>query len=295
MNPSSSRRRRTVARAMAAAAVVAGALAPTGVAQAAQAGGGDPSPAIVGGSPADQAYPFAVSLQYTRNGVPDSHRCTGSLIRTSWVLLAAHCVQTSGSDAGTSVPMDPALFHVRVGSNDRTTGGSVANVDRIVIAPGSVNYPDKNLGKDIALIHLTTPQPKANVVQVDSRLPRVGTPVREIGWGYTSNEASDPSQLPTVLQQLDTKVISPSTTKCHVDENGSDAWGVHAGDICVDNPEGVRGPCGGDSGSPLLTRVAGRWQVEGVDSRGVSDICGGGPDIYTGTGPNFAWINSVVG
>ncbi|WP_268916007.1 trypsin-like serine protease [Actinomadura logoneensis] len=57
----------------------------------------------------------------------------------------------------------------------------------------------------------------------------------------------------------------------------------------------VRGPCGGDSGSPLLTRVGDHWQVEGVDSRGVSDICGGGPDIYTGTGSHYAWIRSVVG
>ncbi|MEV5754338.1 serine protease [Actinoallomurus sp. NPDC052308] len=285
-------RRRTFARVLATAAVVAGALATTGAAATADTTG-DPSPKIVGGGTATQNYPFMISLQYTRNGVPNSHRCGGALIRKDWVVTAGHCVTTIGSDSSTSVPWDPSLLHVRVGSNDRTTGGTVSNIDKIVVHPDFINYPDKSLGKDIALVHLTTPQPE-KTVPLDWKLPDPGIKVREIGWGYTSNEASDPSQLPTRLQQLDTTVLPLSTPKCHVDENGSDAWGAYPGDVCTDNPEGVRGPCGGDSGSPLLMLVDGRWRLEGVDSRGVSDICGGGPDAYTGVGAYYNWINSVI-
>ncbi|GAA0345688.1 serine protease [Actinoallomurus spadix] len=286
-------RRRAFTRVLATAAVAAGALAATGAAASADTTGGDPSPGIVGGGTATQAYPFMVSLQYTRNGVPNSHRCGGALIRKDWVVTAGHCVMTIGSDATTSVPWDPSLLHVRVGSNDRTTGGTVSDIDKIVVHPDFINYEDKSLGKDIALLHLTTPQ-SVKPVPMDSKLPAPGTKVREIGWGYLSDDASDPSQLPTQLQQLDTRVLPLSTPKCHVDENGSDAFGAYPGDVCTDNPDGVRGPCGGDSGSPLLTLVDGRWRLEGVDSRGVSDICGGGPDAYTGVGAYRRWIDGVI-
>ncbi|MCO6009278.1 serine protease [Actinoallomurus purpureus] len=291
-NASSGGRRRLFARVMATTAVLAGALTTAGAAQAASTGG-DPSPKIVGGQPADQTYSFMVSLEYLRNGNPDSHRCGGALIRSDWVVLAGHCVSTTATDTTPTQPWDPSLLHVRIGSKDRTTGGTIAQIDKIVLNPGWVNYPDKVLGDDIALVHLTT-KVSEKTVPMATALPTPGLKVREIGWGYTSNEATDPSQLPAILQQLDTTILTDDTTKCHVDENGSDAYGIHTGDTCADNPEGVRGPCAGDSGSPLLSLVDQRWILQGVDSRGVSDTCGGAPDIYTGIGSHRDWINSVI-
>ncbi|GAA4633025.1 trypsin-like serine protease [Actinoallomurus vinaceus] len=292
-NASSGGRRRLFARVVATAAVLAGALATAGAAQAAPAST-DPSPKIVGGQPADQTYSFMVSLEYLRNGNPDSHRCGGALIKPQWVVMAAHCVSTEASDTTPTQPMDPTIFHLRIGSKDRTTGGTIAKFDKIVLHPEWVNYPDHTPGKDVALLHLTAPVTE-KTVPMATVLPEPGTKVREIGWGYTSNsDIGDPSKLPTILQQLDTTILPDDTTKCHVDENGSDAYGIAVGDTCADNPEGVRGPCGGDSGSPLLSLVDQRWILQGVDSRGVSDTCGGAPDIYTGIGFYRDWINSVI-
>ncbi|TDD74261.1 serine protease [Actinomadura darangshiensis] len=274
-----------------AAALATGAIA--GLGTAAQAEEPPPTPKIIGGTPADQVYPFMASLQYERNGNPDSHRCGGGLIDKEWVVTAAHCVTEAGTNGAPYTVMDPALFHVRIGSLDRTAGGSVAKLKGIVVNPGYQYLDDRSEGKDIALLHLDAAVPQAPVRRATS-IPATGTPVRQIGWGYTSTDADDPSQLPVKLQQLDTKVIAPTTEKCRVDANGDDSWGIRANDICTDNPEGVRGPCNGDSGSPLLSKANGRWVLTGLDSRGVGDVCGETPDIYTSVGHYHGWIDGVI-
>ncbi|MDL4773753.1 S1 family peptidase [Actinomadura xylanilytica] len=277
--------RRGLTRVALAAGVTAGAL--TGLGTAAQAD--DPTPKIIGGQPADQTYSFMASLQYLRNGNPDSHRCGGALIKKDWIVLAAHCVTTAGTGGAPYTIMDPALFHVRVGSKDRTTGGSVAQVKDIKVHPDYQALDERASGYDVALLHLDTALKQAPA-PIPNKITAPGTKVRATGWGYTSTTDNDPSQLPKELRQLDTTIIPPSTEKCRVDADGDDAWGIRRGDVCTDNPEGVRGPCNGDSGSPLLTKVAGRWQVVGVDSRGVGSVCGETPDIYTSLGYYHGWL-----
>ncbi|MER7011701.1 serine protease [Saccharopolyspora sp. NPDC000359] len=282
-------RKRTAALAAVAAA---GALASFGTAHADEPEGAV-TPYIIGGSPADQTYSFMISLQYERDGNPDSHRCGGALVSPEWIVTAAHCV-TQDTPDGTPVVLDPAIFHVRIGSTDRTTGGSVAKIQEIVVHPDYQALPERSEGDDVALLRLDAPSDQAPAPMA-SELTEPGTAVRQIGWGYTSNEdKGDPTKLPTQLQQLDTTVIPPTTPKCVADA-GDDSWGIRdEGDVCTDNPEGVRGPCGGDSGSPLLVREGDGWQVVGVDSRGVGSVCGESPDIYTSVGHFRGWIDSVI-
>ena len=283
--------KRSLKRTAALAAVAAvGTLTGLGTAHA---GHSDVSPYIIGGSPADQTYSFMASLQYERDGDPNSHRCGGALISPEWIVTAAHCVAQTDAD-GKPVVLDPALLHVRIGSTDRNSGGTVAKLDKIVVHPDYRPHPDREDGKDIALLHLDGAVEQAPAPMADA-ITEPGIAVREIGWGYVSNDdAGDPAKLPTQLQQLDTSIIPSDTPECVADAEGDDSWGIREGDVCADNPEGVRGPCGGDSGSPLLVREGERWRVVGVDSRGVGSVCGESPDVYTSVGHYRGWIDGVV-
>ncbi|MFD8865280.1 S1 family peptidase [Streptomyces sp. NPDC059590] len=286
--------RRLATRAVLAAALSVGALAGAGAAQADE-NPSTPTPRIIGGHDATENYSFIVSLQKERNGDPDGHRCTGALIRKDWVVTAAHCVTEPGTGSDPYTVMDPALFHVRVGSNDRTTGGTVAKIKKIEVDPGYKWLDDRSEGYDVALLQLDTAVTNKPVALAPTST-KEGTAVRQLGWGYTSTaDVGDVSKLPVKLQELDTTVLNPAAEECRVDAGGDDAWGIREGDVCTDNPQDTYGPCNGDSGSPLLRKVNGRWQIVGVDSRGIGEVCGSTPDIYTDLHYHRSWLTSVIG
>jgi secreted trypsin-like serine protease len=213
---------------------------------------GHPAPQIVGGGSASQTYSFMVAL--LQNG---SQICGASLISPTWAVTAAHCV--SGST--------PDQLTVRVGSADRTSGGELAGLSRIVV------HPNYNTNDDIALLQLASPVQAAPIRIADSA--PVGTATRLLGWGQETPEPGGDGG-PDQLKELDTTLVASGCAE------GFDA----ATELCVNNPQGPdgsnQGACYGDSGGPAITLVNGEWQLIGATSRsGGGSTCAVDPSIYT--------------
>ncbi|WUP51990.1 snapalysin family zinc-dependent metalloprotease [Micromonospora globbae] len=213
-------------------------------------GDADVSPLVVGGRPASENYSFLVYLS----------GCTGSLIKANWAVTAKHC---------------PTPSSVRVGSTNRTSGGTVVGVTR------AVNHPTI----DVKLLQLASSVSHAPA-PIPSTSGAVGTATRIIGWGQTCPTRGCGSA-PTVAYELDTSIVSDS--RC---------LGINGPyEICTNNTNGNSGACYGDSGGPQVRRVNGVWNLIGATSRAGNNnsTCATGPSIYGDLPAIRSWINTQVG
>ncbi|MFG3254799.1 S1 family peptidase [Streptomyces sp. NPDC048172] len=254
--------------------------------------GGDKQAKIIGGGESTEKYPFVASLQWERDGDPNSHYCGGTLVTSDWVVTAAHCVTSPGKDGKPYEMRDPAKYHMRIGSNDRTSGGTVAKVKQFKVLPKWKYDENSNKGQDLALIQLAKKVPQ-RPAPMAKKLPAVGSTVKTMGWGYTNASDSGAEKLPKKLREIDLKVLEPTAKVCKEDANGDGSYGIGAGDFCSDDGADG-GTCGGDSGTPAVQKVKGRWQLVGLNSRAPGD-CGTSTDIFTGVGDHQKWIKSQIG
>ncbi|TDC99577.1 serine protease [Nonomuraea diastatica] len=232
------------------------------------------NPQLIGGSPATEEYKFAATLLYKDQGDrPTPVRCGGAQIAPEWVITAAHCL------AG----RNPADFEVNVGSNDYL-GGKIIDAAAFFVHPFWNDESEKSAG-DIALIKLAAPSPAPSISPF--RTPIAGTPVRMIGWGRTVG--GDPASIPREILQLDTRLLPASACEF------GDEFSITPGDLCVERGNGgTAGACNGDSGSPLLLNVRGKWRIIGVDSRSGGDSCLATDEVFTSTAFYWNWVADTM-
>jgi secreted trypsin-like serine protease len=193
------------------------------------------------------AHQAVVLLYDSRAGT----MCTGTLIASTWVLTAAHCV------------VDSSSLEVYFG-NDENSFTAQRTSSQLIPHPSYVGT-SQNIANDIALVRLSQAAP-SNIAPIPP-LPTslaignsdVGNPLEFVGFGLTENGTTGVKL--TVDQDLGAQCSSSSA--CNLAQA---PYQIPGGSIAYTQSGG--GPCSGDSGGPAFIVRSGAEYVAGVTSYG---------------------------
>lgn len=210
-------------------------------------------------------YPSYVALT-TSDG---QFICGGSLIASSFVLTAAHCLDDI----------------TRVAIGDITKGGmdnqfvKAKTTVKIKKKIGHSGYNDQTFKNDVAILVLDKPLTGYNVAKLATSIPKSGSRLTVVGHGMVAGE-----NLPKVLMKASMKV------------QGSSFCGSSIGEICLEAARTSKGGyneiCSGDSGGPAYSSAG---VVTGVTSYGGDRPCGRNPwSVYQSVSYFSSFIRSTV-
>ena len=230
---------------------------------------------IIGGAEAaPNTYPWMVSIQNKEAG---EHFCGASLIDSTHVLTAAHCIE---SEQAENIQVVISEFDLTQGSDQEEK----LAVKNIYMHQG---YDEDN---DIAILELATSSTKTAVKLAGTTLfdgLSTGDALTVMGWG---NLVSDGEEFPNRLQEVQVPLASHescTTAYANVDVSITDNM------VCAGLPEGGKDSCQGDSGGPLVYQKDSDWFQVGVVSFGEGCAEEGYPGVYTKVSNYTEWVAQV--
>ncbi|KAH1186769.1 hypothetical protein KIL84_019518 [Mauremys mutica] len=238
---------------------------------------------VVGGEEAcPHCWPWQAGLQFLGD-----HQCGGVVISPTWVLTAAHCIQSTNR---------PLHWTVIVGDHDRILKESTEQVRRVKTIVAHPDFDTVSYDSDIALIQLDVPL-EYNTVVRPICLPNSTQPLSSsvlctmTGWGST--QEADGS-LASRLQQTQVPILESEV--CEKNYYFNHPGGITARMLCAGfASSGGQDSCQGDSGGPLVCHNEKEpFILYGIISWGVGCARPKKPGVYTRVRVFLDWIKSTI-
>ncbi|XP_058538223.1 ovochymase-1, partial [Neofelis nebulosa] len=225
-------------------------------------------------------WPWQVGVRFQ-----GSHQCGGAILDPTWILTAAHCVQSKNN---------PLFWTIVAGDHDRTLKESTEQVRRAKYVVVHEDFDSRSFDSDIALIQLSSPLAFNSVVRPvflpESTEPLFSSEICAVtGWGSISEGGG----LARRLQQLQVLVLER--------ELCGHAYRSHPGGItermiCAGfATSGGKDSCQGDAGGPLVCRhEKGPFVLYGIVSWGAGCAQTRKPDVFARVSVFLDWIQSKI-
>jgi len=229
-----------------------------------------------------RAVASTASLQSEHDGDPNAPDCAAVIVDPRWAITAAHCVNRLRGEPADAQRYAPSRFHLRIGTDNHTSGGVVRQVVAIVTHP-EWSETNSTADHDLALLELDSPVDVAAVARiapVDTHAPALA-----ITWTAHTTPAGIPQVAPVAWRGA-VPIVEDTHCPAHAE-----------GEVCLQTGPGATGP--GTSGAGLYqSDAAGAPVAIAIMSRGGGTVPAPGSSVTTGLATRLAdalpWIRDIT-
>ncbi|XP_076029995.1 uncharacterized protein LOC143018498 [Oratosquilla oratoria] len=222
------------------------------------------------------AFPWIVSLFNGHKQI-----CGGSLIDTSHILTAAHCIAHMSR-------YDVQRLNVLLGAHNLRNRGAHTKSLRVKRVVRHKDYDSVRLYNDVAILTLEKPVEYTRYIRpicLNSGGDFVGQYATVAGWGSIYEGGPQPGDL------MEVRLRVWSNEDCRQKYGSAAPGGIVPSYLCAG--QGGKDSCSGDSGGPLVIKAGSVMKQVGLVSWGIG--CGKGqyPGVYSRISYFLPWINRV--